>query len=82
MVDAFNRLPNQIEHVGIPNQTYDVHLFTLQLKWLQNVYEYLLEGVLLKRFSTSQRQYLAQRTKPFVLQKGVLYIFGQDNKFC
>jgi len=45
------------------------------------VYEYLLEGMMPKRFTTSQRWYLAQRTKPFVLQEGILYIFGQDNKF-
>jgi hypothetical protein len=56
-------------------------MFTLQPKWLQNVYEYLL-GVMTKRFTTSQRQYLTQRAKPFMLQMGVLYIFGQDNKFC
>ncbi len=31
-----------------------------------------------KRF-TSQRKYLAQRAKPFVLQKGIIYRFGQDN---
>jgi hypothetical protein len=34
MVDALNRLHNQIEHVGIPNQTCDAHLFTFQPKWL------------------------------------------------
>jgi hypothetical protein len=34
-----------------------------------------------KRFNTSQRQYLAQRAKPFVLQEGTLYWFGQDDKF-
>ncbi len=34
MANALNRLPNQIEHVGIPIQTYDVHLLTLQPKWL------------------------------------------------
>jgi hypothetical protein len=45
------------------------------------VYEYLLEGVMLEIFTTSQRQYLAQRVKPFVLQKGVLYKIGQDNMF-
>lgn len=39
-------LPNQTEHVGILDQTYDVHLFTLQHEWLQSVYEYLLEGVM------------------------------------
>jgi hypothetical protein len=46
------------------------------------VYEYLLEGVMPERLTTSQRQYLTQRAKPFVLQEGVLYTFGQDNKFC
>jgi hypothetical protein len=33
-------------------------------------------------FTTSQRQYLAQRAKPFVLQEGILYRFGQDSRFC
>jgi hypothetical protein len=32
------------------------------------------------RFITSQIQYSAQRTKPFLLQ-GILYKFGQDNMF-
>jgi hypothetical protein len=36
---------------------------------------------MLEIFTTSQRQYLAQRVKPFVLQKGVLYKIGQDNMF-
>jgi hypothetical protein len=55
MIYALSRLPNQIELVEIPNQTYDAHMFTLQPKWLQNVYEYLLEGMMLERFTTSQR---------------------------
>jgi hypothetical protein len=29
MADALSKLPNHIEHVGVPNQTYDVHMFTL-----------------------------------------------------
>jgi hypothetical protein len=33
-----------------------------------------------ERFTTYQRQYFSERVKPFVLQ-GVLYRFGQDNKF-
>jgi hypothetical protein len=56
-------------------------MFTLQPKWLQNVYEYLL-GVMTKRFTTSQRQYLAQKAKPFVLQEGVLCIFGNIKSFA
>jgi hypothetical protein len=28
------------------------------------------------------KQYLVQRAKPFVLQDGVLYRFGQNNRFC
>jgi len=75
MADALNRLPNHIEPVGVLDQIYDVHMFTLQPKWLQNVYEYLLKGVVLERLTTSQR------AKPFVFQKGILYKFRQDNKF-
>jgi hypothetical protein len=55
MVNALNRLPNHTEPIRIPDQTCDAHLFTLQLEWLQSVYEYLLEGVILKRLITSQR---------------------------
>ncbi len=55
MVDALNRLPNQTELIGILDQTCDAHLFTLQLEWLHNVHEYLLEGVMPKRFTTSQK---------------------------
>jgi len=51
MADAFNRLPNHTKHVGVPNQTCDAHMLTLQPVWLQSVYEYLLEGVLPKRFT-------------------------------
>ncbi len=58
MVDALHGLPNHIEPVGILDQTYDVHLFTLQPQWLQSVYEYLSKGVTPKRLITSQRQYL------------------------
>ncbi len=82
MVDALSKLSNQTERVKILDQTCDAHMFILQHEWLLSVYDYLLKGMMPKRFTTSQRQYLAQRAKPFVLQEGVLYIFGQDNKFC
>jgi hypothetical protein len=48
MVDALSRLPNQAKVVGVPNQTIDVHMFTLHPEWLQNVYDYLLEGMMPK----------------------------------
>ncbi len=53
MVDAFSRLPNQTKIVGVLDQTIDAHMFILQPKWLQSVYEYLLEGVMPKRFTVS-----------------------------
>ncbi len=34
MVDALSILPNQIEPIGIPYQTCDAHMFTLQHEWL------------------------------------------------
>jgi hypothetical protein len=48
MADALNRLPNQAMSVGVPNQTTHVHMFTLQSEWLQNVYDYSLEGIMLE----------------------------------
>jgi hypothetical protein len=43
MANALSILPNQIECVRVLNQTCDVHMFILQLEWLQSVYEYLSE---------------------------------------
>jgi hypothetical protein len=37
MANALSILLNHIELVGVLNQTYDAHLFTLQPKWLQSV---------------------------------------------
>jgi hypothetical protein len=37
---------------------------------------------MLERFTTSSKQYLTHKTKPFVLQNGIFYRFGQDNMFC
>jgi hypothetical protein len=34
MANALNKLPNNIELVGIPYQTSDTNLFTLKLEWL------------------------------------------------
>ncbi len=72
MENALSSLLNQIKPIGIPDRTCDVHLFTLQLEWLQNVYEYTLKGVMLEKFITSQKQYLAQIIKPFMFQEGTL----------
>jgi hypothetical protein len=41
----------------------------------------VLEGMMLKRFTTSQKQYLAHISKPFVLQKGILYRFEKTIGF-
>jgi hypothetical protein len=46
MANPLSRLSNQTEPIRIFDRTHDAHLFTLQLEWLQNVYEYLLEGVM------------------------------------
>jgi hypothetical protein len=34
MANALSRLPNQIKPIRVTDQTYDVHMFTLQPKWL------------------------------------------------
>jgi hypothetical protein len=53
VANALSWLPNNSQLVGVPNQTNDVHIFTLKLEWLQSVYGYLLEEVMLERFITS-----------------------------
>jgi hypothetical protein len=47
MVDALSGLPNHFKHVGVLYQPCDARLFTLQLEWLQSVYEYMLKGIML-----------------------------------
>jgi hypothetical protein len=39
--------PTKLNMFGVLDQTCDVHMFTLQPKWLHNVYEYLLVGMML-----------------------------------
>jgi hypothetical protein len=34
MVDALSRLPHEIKHVWVLDQTCDAHIFKLQLEWL------------------------------------------------
>jgi hypothetical protein len=53
MTDASSRLSNQAKLVGVPNHTINDHLFTLYPKWLQNVYDYMLKGIMLERFNIS-----------------------------
>jgi hypothetical protein len=53
MVDVLILLPNNFEPIEIHDQTTIVHLITLQLEWLLSVYEYLLEGMMPKKFTTS-----------------------------
>jgi hypothetical protein len=53
MVDSLSRFPNQARPIGVLDQTTNAHMFTLLPKWLQCVYEYLLEGVMLKIFTIS-----------------------------
>jgi hypothetical protein len=61
MANALIGLPNHIEPIVVLNQTCDVRLFTLQSEWLQNVYEYLLKGMMPKILTTSQRQYFNRK---------------------
>jgi len=49
MANKLNRLSNNFEPIGVLDQTIDVHMFTLQHEWLQNLYEYLLERMMRKR---------------------------------
>lgn len=81
MVDALSRLPNQIELLEYFIKLVMLTCSHYNLSGYKIFMSTYIEGVMPKRFTTSQRQYLAKKAKPFVLQEGILYRFGQ-NKFC
>ncbi len=51
VVDAFSRLVNDIEPIGLLNQTTNASLFYIMLEWLNDVKEFFktrqIEGTLL-----------------------------------
>jgi hypothetical protein len=53
MAYALNRLPNQAKLVSLPDQTTNIHLFTLQPEWVQSVYDYMLKRIMPKIFTFS-----------------------------
>jgi hypothetical protein len=53
MANALRQLLNNFQLVGLPNQTNDVCMFTIEFEWLHNVYGYLLTEVMLESFITS-----------------------------
>jgi hypothetical protein len=61
VANALLKLPDNIEPIGVPNQTIDAGLFYTKLEWLNDVKEFLkikqIEGTLL----VQQKQRLVRR---------------------
>jgi hypothetical protein len=62
MAIALSKLLNQVEPIGVLDQTTSVHLFTLEPNWLYNVYKYLIKGVMPKKFATSTKIILSLKS--------------------
>ncbi len=63
----------------MPNQTIYASLFYTELKWLNDVKEYLRTCQIDSTLSIQQKQRLFRKARPFTFKNGELYRMGQDN---
>ncbi len=73
-------LPNITKPTNFSNQITYANLFHLQPIWLENK-RLSIDGTNVQYFGPStQKQRLAKLTKSFIMQDGMLYQMGLDNK--
>ena len=63
---------------GIPDQTTDAQLFSMQPDWIHPIIEYLHTGTFPPSMTKEARKRLAYRAIPFQLVQGKLYRQGKD----
>ena len=73
MADALSRLSNGEPPDGIPDQTTDATLFSIEPIWLQEISAYLTTGLLPLTMSLEDRKRLVLRSLPFTMVNGQLY---------
>ncbi len=82
VIDVLSRLPDSSEPLGVPNQTIDASLLSVEPIWMQEMKTYLEIGHMTKTLNLAQKQNLARKAKPFILKEGIMYKVGQNNKMC
>ena len=80
VVDALSRNEGAEPSTGIPDQTTDAQLFSMQLDWLHPIIDYLKTGTFSPSMTKEARKRLAYRAIPFQLVQEKLYLRGKDSK--
>ena len=65
---------------GIPDQTTDAHLFSIQTDWTQPIIDYLQTGTFSPSMTKEARKRLAYRAIPFQVIQRKLYRLGKDSR--
>ena len=78
VADALSRNEGAEPATGIPDQTTDAQLFSIQSDWIHPIIEYLQTGTFPPSMTKEARKRLAYRAIPFQLVQGKLSRQGKD----
>ena len=78
VADALSRNERAEPATGIPNQTTDAQLFSIQTDWTQPIIDYLQTGKFSPSMTKEACKRLAYRAIPFQVIQGKLYRLGKD----
>ena len=80
VADALSRNEGAEPATGIPDQTTDALLFSMQPDWIHPIIDYLQTGTFPPSMTKEACKRLAYRAIPFQLVQGKLYQRGKDSK--
>ena len=80
VADALSHNKGAEPTTGIPDQTTDAQLFSMQPDWIHPIIDYLQTGTFPPSMTKEARKHLAYRAIPFQLVQGKLYRQGKDSR--
>ena len=80
VANALSRNEEAKPATGIPDQTTDVQLFSMQPDWTHPIIDYLQTGTFPPSMTKEARKHLAYRALPFQVIQGKLYRQGKDKR--
>ena len=80
VADALSRIEGAEPATGIPDQTTDTQLFSMQSDWIHPIIDYLQTGIFPPNMTKEALKHLAYRAILFQLVQGKLYRQGKDSK--
>ena len=80
VADALSRNERAEPAIGIPDQTINAQLFSMQPDWTYPIIDYLQIGTFPPSMTKEARKRLAYRALPFQVIQGKLYRQGKDKR--